>query len=87
MSNLRWLIVSSSASGAGFLSIVFLFFTFFYHKFTLSGLLVLLFVLVFFIVNVVFTAHYCSKIYRELYIRKKMQTQMKMRAKPTRYRY
>ncbi|MEB3343089.1 hypothetical protein [Okeania sp.] len=85
MSNLRWLVVSSSASGAGFLSIIFLFFTFFY-KFTLAGFFVLVFVLAFFIVNVVFTAHYFSNISRELYIRKKMQTQMKMRAKPTRYR-
>ncbi len=86
MSNLRWLIVSSAASGAGLLSIVFLIITFF-NEFTLAGFLFLFLVLAFFIVNVVFTAHYFSKISRELYIRKKMQTQMKMRAKPTRYRY
>ncbi len=86
MSNLRWLIVSSSASGAGLLSIVFLIVTFF-NEFTWLGFLFLFFVLAFFIVNVIFTAHYFSKISRELYIRKKMQTQMKMRAKPTRYRY
>lgn len=86
MSNLRWLILSSSASGAGLVSMGSMIISLF-HKFTLSGFLFLFFVFAVFIVNVVLTAHYSSKISRELYIKNKMQTQMKMRAKPTRYRY
>ena len=86
MSNLRWLILSSSASGAGLVSIVSLIINLF-HKFTLPGFLFLFFVLAVFIVNVVLTAHYSSKISRELYMRNKMQKPMKIRAKSTRYRY
>jgi hypothetical protein len=86
MYNLRWLILSSSASGAGLISIGSLIINLF-HKFTLSGFLFLFFVLAVFIVNVVLTAHYYSKISRDLYMRNKMQKQMKIRAKPIRYRH
>ncbi|ABG53088.1 hypothetical protein Tery_4079 [Trichodesmium erythraeum IMS101] len=86
MSNLRWLILSSSASGAGLVSIGSLIISL-SHKSTLVGFLFLFFVLTVFTINVILTAHYYSKISRQLYIKNKMQTQMKMRAKPTRYRY
>ncbi len=86
MSKLRWLILSSSASGFGLCSVLFAIFTVF-NELSILNVLVLILVLVFLMLNLVFTAHYFSQISRELYIRDKMQTQMKMRAKPTRYRY
>lgn len=86
MSKLRWLILSSSASGFGLCSILFAIFTVF-NELSILNVFVLILVLVFLMLNLVFTAHYFSQISRELYIRNKMQTQMKMRAKPTRYRY
>ncbi len=86
MSKLRLLIISSSASGCGLLSIVVAIFSLF-NEFTWIKFFISFLVLGFFLVNVVLTAHYFSQISRELYIRNKMQTQMKMRAKPTKYRY
>ncbi len=86
MSKLRWLMLSSFASGFGLCSILFAIFILF-NELNILNFFMLLLVLAFLIFNLVFTAHYFSLIYRELYIRNKMQSQMKMRAKPTRYRY
>ncbi len=86
MSKLRWLILSSFASGFGLCSILFAIFTLF-HELSILNLLMLFLVLAFLMCNLVFTAHYFYQVSRELYVRNKMQTQMKMRAKTTRYRY
>ncbi|MGK7918451.1 MAG: hypothetical protein AB4080_00360 [Trichodesmium sp.] len=86
MSKLRWLILSSSASGFGLCSILFALFILL-NELTIFNFFIFILVIGFFLGNLVFTAHYFSLISRELYIRNKMQSQMKMRAKPTRYRY
>ena len=86
MSKLRWLLLSSSASGFGLCSVLFAIFTLF-KELSIKNVLILIVVLIILMCNLVFTAHYFSLISRELYIRNKMQSQMKMRAKPTRYRY